>query len=149
MTRSWRNVSTRSARPQPTMVTSYQPCSIARVPTARSMRFGMCSRRFMGAIASRSSSNGRARVGDRARRGVPGGRVKEASPLDGALQRLSRIQTKHPVVTCYLKLEPRDRTRGKYLIKVKNRVKDAIQALPRLGLERAASEAVERDLERV
>jgi peptide subunit release factor 1 (eRF1) len=53
------------------------------------------------------------------------------------------------VVTCYLKLEPRDRTRGKYLIKVKNRVKDAVQGLPRLGLERAAADEVLRDLDRI
>src|SRR5213079_532063 len=30
---------------------------------------------------------------------------------------------RHWVVTCYLKLEPRDRTRGKYLIKLKTRAK--------------------------
>jgi len=53
------------------------------------------------------------------------------------------------VVTCYLKLEPRDRSRGKYLIKVKNRVKDAVQGLPRLGLERSATEEVLRDLDRI
>jgi peptide subunit release factor 1 (eRF1) len=35
------------------------------------------------------------------------------------------------------------------LIKVKNRVKSAVHVLPRLGLERAAAEAVTRDLERV
>ena len=40
------------------------------------------------------------------------------------------------MVSCYLKLEPRDRSRGKYLIKLKNRVKAAVQALPRLGLDR-------------
>jgi peptide subunit release factor 1 (eRF1) len=66
------------------------------------------------------------------------------------LERLTSLrQGPHRVVTCYLKLEPRDRIRGKYLIKVKNRVRSAVQALPRLGLERAAAEAVERDLERV
>jgi peptide subunit release factor 1 (eRF1) len=53
------------------------------------------------------------------------------------------------VVTCYLKLEPRDRTRGKYLIKLKNRVKAALRGLPRLGLDRALLDEVERDLERV
>jgi len=41
-----------------------------------------------------------------------------------ALARLAAIQPgNHWVVSCYLKLEPRDRTRGKYLIKMKNRVK--------------------------
>ena len=38
--------------------------------------------------------------------------------------RLAAIEPgNHWVVSCYLKLEPRDRTRGKYLIKMKNRVK--------------------------
>jgi peptide subunit release factor 1 (eRF1) len=53
------------------------------------------------------------------------------------------------VVTCYQKLEPRDRSRGKYLIKLKNRVREVVQALPRLGLDRAAQEEVSRDLERI
>jgi peptide subunit release factor 1 (eRF1) len=55
----------------------------------------------------------------------------------------------HRVVTCYLKLEPRDRSRGKYLIKVKNRVRAVMQALPRLGLDRPVHDQVARDLERV
>ena len=55
----------------------------------------------------------------------------------------------HRVVTCYLKLEPRDRTRGKYLIKLKNRVRAVLHALPRLGLDRPVHEEVVRDLERV
>jgi len=53
------------------------------------------------------------------------------------------------VVTCYLKLEPRDRSRGKYLIKLKNRVRAVQQALPRLALDRAVHEEVTRDLDRV
>jgi peptide chain release factor subunit 1 len=76
--------------------------------------------------------------------------VNGRSPLGDVLERLTRVDTgNHRVVTCYLKLEPRDRTRGKYLIKVKNRVKAAIQRLPRLGLERGAAEEVMRDLERI
>ena len=55
----------------------------------------------------------------------------------------------HRVVSCYLKLEPRDRSRGKYLIKLKNRVRDVMQALPRLGLDRGIREEIARDLERV
>ena len=70
--------------------------------------------------------------------------------VEDRLQRLTTVRSdRHRVVTCYLKLEPRDRNRGKYLIKIKNRVRDAIRALPRLGLERSVQEAVERDLERV
>jgi peptide subunit release factor 1 (eRF1) len=53
------------------------------------------------------------------------------------------------VVTCYLKLEPRDRARGKYLIKLKNRMRAVTQALPRLGLDRAVHDEVLRDLDRV
>jgi peptide subunit release factor 1 (eRF1) len=55
----------------------------------------------------------------------------------------------HRVVSCYLKLEPRDRVRGKYVIKVKNRVRALQQALPRLGLDRQTAEAVTADLESV
>ncbi|HYF39323.1 MAG TPA: hypothetical protein VD930_06540 [Gemmatimonadales bacterium] len=66
------------------------------------------------------------------------------------LQRLTGVRPgKHRVVTCYLKLEPRDRSRGKYLIKVKNRVKAAVQGLPRLGLERPIEDQVHRDLDRL
>ena len=54
---------------------------------------------------------------------------------------------KHRVVTCYLKLEPRDRARGKYLIKVKNRIRELEKVAPALGLDRDGSgEAVRADL---
>ncbi len=53
------------------------------------------------------------------------------------------------VVSCYLKLEPRDKTRGKYLIKMKNRVRNAAAALEHEPLERAVREQVAADLERV
>ena len=116
----------------------------------------------MGATGSRSSSEtGRkARTGRNGRNGQngrngsgrngPAGHDNEAAPLLGVLERLTQVQVgKHRVVTCYLKLEPRDRTRGKYLIKVKNRVKSALQDLPRLGLERDIADQVARDLNRV
>jgi peptide chain release factor subunit 1 len=116
----------------------------------------------MGTTGSRSSSNGgngmairspiegrRGRRGRKGRETLNNGQSGE-SPVVSVLERLTRVEPgSHRVVTCYLKLEPRDRSRGKYLIKVKNRVKDAIQALPRLGLERAEAEAVGRDLDRV
>jgi peptide subunit release factor 1 (eRF1) len=71
-------------------------------------------------------------------------------PSADLLDRLTRVQPgDHRVVSCYLKLEPRDRSRAKYLIKVKNRVKAALQALPRLGLERHIADEVGRDLDRV
>jgi peptide subunit release factor 1 (eRF1) len=66
------------------------------------------------------------------------------------LARLNAVRPgRHRVVSCYLKLEPRDRMRGKYLIKVKNRVRALEQALPALGLGREVEEAAHRDLGRV
>ncbi|HEX4573952.1 MAG TPA: hypothetical protein VH158_02380 [Gemmatimonadales bacterium] len=53
------------------------------------------------------------------------------------------------VVACYLKLEPRDKTRGKYLIKMKNRVREARTALERQDLPHAVREGVAADLARV
>lgn len=55
----------------------------------------------------------------------------------------------HWVVSCYLKLEPRDRARSKYLIKLKNRVKEQVEWLDTLGFERSERERVVRDLKRV
>lgn len=73
-----------------------------------------------------------------------------AGSMAAQIARLNQVRPgKHRVVTCYLKVEPRDRARGKYLIKVKNRVKAIEQALPSLGLERATAEAVRADLARV
>jgi peptide chain release factor subunit 1 len=66
------------------------------------------------------------------------------------LDRLSRVDAgRHRVVTCYLKLEPRDRARSKYAIKLKNRVREVIGELPRLGLDRGVQSEVERDLARI
>jgi len=104
----------------------------------------------MGTIASRSSSD-RVR-GITAERAAPGrGRPRGSVPsVAEGLQRLSRVEAgPHRVVSCYLKLEPRDRSRNKYLIKLKNRVREVVTALPRLGLPRSVQKEVERDLERV
>ena len=114
----------------------------------------------MGATGSRSSSRRREggeagkRGGREEREGMNGNGVVPkgtgAFPSPELLDRLTHVQPgEHRVVTCYLKLEPRDRSRGKYLIKVKNRVKAALQALPRLGLERHLAEEVGRDLDRM
>lgn len=66
------------------------------------------------------------------------------------LERLSQIKPgKAPIVSCYLKLEPRDRTRGKYLIKLKNRMRSVQERLPELGFSRAEQEAVAQDLKRI
>ena len=89
----------------------------------------------MATIASRFSS-------DRAR--------GDGATERARLQRLAAVDAgRHRVVTCYQKLEPRDRSRGKYLIKLKNRVKEVVQALPRLGLDHAAQQEVTGDLERI
>jgi peptide subunit release factor 1 (eRF1) len=70
--------------------------------------------------------------------------------VDERLARLSTVRGGwHRVVTCYLKLEPRDRTRGKYLIKLKNRVRETVRSLPRLGLSREVQDEIGRDLARV
>jgi peptide chain release factor subunit 1 len=89
----------------------------------------------MATIASRYSS-------DRAR--------GDGATERARLQRLAAMDAgRLRVVTCYQKLEPRDRNRGKYLIKLKNRIREVVQALPRLGLERTAQDEVARDLERI
>ncbi len=80
---------------------------------------------------------------------APAGVTSEAAVHD-AVQRLAQIRPgPHLVVTCYLKLEPRDRTRGKYLIKMKNRARDALGALDIQRLDHGTRETVARDLERV
>lgn len=67
-----------------------------------------------------------------------------------AVRRLAAIEPgPYWVVTCYLKLEPRDRTRGKYLIKMKNRVKEAGATLSGRSLDHADREAIAADLTRV
>jgi peptide chain release factor subunit 1 len=66
------------------------------------------------------------------------------------MDRLAAIgATPHWVVSCYLKLEPRDRGHGKYLIKLKNRAKRLLADLDARGLGRAARAQVARDLERI
>ncbi len=64
---------------------------------------------------------------------------------------LTRLGAEHAqwFVSCYLKLEPRDRSRGKYLIKLKNRVRERLEWLDERGVDRAVRETVERDLRRV
>lgn len=72
--------------------------------------------------------------------------------VQSQLERLGKLRTgRNRVVTCYLKLEPRDRNRGKYLIKVKNRIRAVAESLDSLSpaLTRAAREAVAADLARL
>lgn len=66
------------------------------------------------------------------------------------LNRLTKLRTDdHRIVTCYLKIEPRDRARGKYLIKVKNRIKEVESALGGMDLPRGVREEVVADLRRI
>lgn len=77
-----------------------------------------------------------------------GAGVRELRPLVEWLTALG-AQEQEWVVSCYLKLEPRDRSRGKYLIKLKNRVKERLDWLERRGVSRDTREVVGRDLARV
>jgi peptide subunit release factor 1 (eRF1) len=66
------------------------------------------------------------------------------------LAKLTRLRTDdHRIVTCYLKIEPRDRARGKYLIKLKNRIREVEHALDRLDFPRQVREEVSADLRRI
>ncbi|MBP2647486.1 MAG: hypothetical protein H6Q77_1110 [Gemmatimonadetes bacterium] len=81
---------------------------------------------------------------------TPAGSRSRQATIAAVMSRLEAIRPgPHWVISCYLKIEPRDRSRGKYLIKLKNRVRELQRALPRLGLERAAAETVLADLERI
>jgi peptide chain release factor subunit 1 len=67
-----------------------------------------------------------------------------------AISRLASIEPgRHWIVTCYLKLEPRDRTRGKYLIKMKNRVREREAQLARQALSHEDREAIAASLRQV
>ena len=65
------------------------------------------------------------------------------------MARLAALTAGPPVVSCYLKLEPRDKTSAKYLIKMKNRVRAAAADVAGRPLARAERQAVAADLDRV
>ena len=72
------------------------------------------------------------------------------SDIKRLLSRLTRVRTdQHRVVSCYLKVEPRDRSRGKYLIKLKNRVREVERALDELDFPRSVREEITADLKRI
>lgn len=104
----------------------------------------------MGAIVSQSSSDER---GGGAAVAAPRRKATSSPPVNpvaAALEHLASVTPgKHRVVTCYLKLEPRDRTRGKYLIKLKNRIKATEAGLVQLGLDKDQQRAVRADLGRI
>ena len=81
---------------------------------------------------------------------LPSVAVVSEQDVHAAVQRLAGIEPgPYWVVTCYLKLEPRDRTRGKYLIKMKNRVKQTAEGLAGQSPGHADREAIAADLQRV
>src|SRR5205823_7910196 len=72
------------------------------------------------------------------------------SAVRGAVDRLSALEPgANQVVSCYLKLEPRDKARAKYLIKIKNRIKQRASDLERRPLDHAQRESVRADLDRL
>src|SRR5881394_2794990 len=67
-----------------------------------------------------------------------------------AVGRLSAVEPgPYEIVSCYLKLEPRDKARAKYLIKIKNRIKQRASDLERRPLDHAQRESVRADLDRL
>lgn len=98
---------------------------------------------------SRSFSSKRTSTGTKSRT-ASASSVPADSSIQDVLEGLTALETDgHRVVSCYLKLEPRDRARGKFLIKLKNRAKAAEQRLERMQLSRDERESVVRDLGRV
>jgi peptide chain release factor subunit 1 len=75
------------------------------------------------------------------------GRVDTLRPIVEWLAELG--VTEHWIVSCYLKLEPRDRSRGKYQIKLKNRIREQLKYLDKRGANRQEQKVIERDLHRV
>lgn len=66
------------------------------------------------------------------------------------LARLTKLRTEdHRIVSCYLKVEPRDRARGKYLIKLKNRIRQMQAGLSDVGLDKGIQAEVAADLDRI
>lgn len=75
---------------------------------------------------------------------------KATASKSGAAPDLLRMKAgAHPVVTCYLKIEARDRARAKYLTKVRNRVKALDYALPSLRWDKAAQDVIRADFARI
>ncbi|MEO6068608.1 MAG: hypothetical protein ABJB33_06415 [Gemmatimonadota bacterium] len=71
------------------------------------------------------------------------------TPNNKQLDRLAKERTGAPVVSLYLKLEPRDRERGKFLIKLKNLIKAAERAVEKMDFDRAERDAITADLKRI
>jgi len=73
--------------------------------------------------------------------------MAEIAPI---LQRLSRIRSEqHFVVSCYLRLDLRDRVREKYLVALKDAIKPLRQTFEQPDLGHRQREALEGDLKRI
>ena len=76
----------------------------------------------------------------------PGARVPDSAMVTDALKQLVTIEAgRQDIVSCYIRLEPTDRTAGRYLTELKTR----IGALDLAPLSRERRMAVERDLDRI
>ena len=72
-----------------------------------------------------------------------------STPNNKQLDRLAKERSGAPVISLYLKLEPRDRERGKYLIKLKNSIKSAEAAVERMPYDRKERDAIAGDLAKI
>jgi len=72
-----------------------------------------------------------------------------STPNNKQLDRLAKERSGAPVISLYLKLEPRDRERGKYLIKLKNSIKSAETAVERMPYDRKERDAIAGDLAKI
>ena len=72
-----------------------------------------------------------------------------STPTNKQLDRLAKERAGSPVVSLYIKLEPRDRERGKFLIKLKNRIKAAERSVEKMDFDRAERDAISADLARI
>ncbi len=105
-------------------------------------------RRYTVHTANPSSSRGASATrGGMGRLTSEPGRAATVQPIVDWLAELGA--TEHWVVSCYLKLEPRDRSRGKYLIKLKNRIKERLARLEERDIPRNDREVIARDLNRI
>ncbi len=66
------------------------------------------------------------------------------------LDRLAELRVEGPeIVSCYIRLEPHDRIRRRYLLALKTAVRRLEQTLDGLGLDREERLRIQRDLERI
>lgn len=105
----------------------------------------------MASTASRGSRRNTRRTASQARGATrsPGGSGIASSDVASALAELLVLGNEGWVVSCYQKLEPRDRDTNKYRIKLKNRLRLAADRLDVLGFSHDDRETVRDALDRV